>query len=159
MIDLNEVSDDQLMGDNWSNIMMLLMKHIYSRDLIGVIESLVGKLKVLYEEISETYVWTSVNYVLTVSEMEDFDELPEILGQVDSKLGDKAMTTLERFCAKARNEGINQGISQGLNKGMKKAAKNFLTEGVDPKIVARATGLSFDEVVKLMNIEIMEASD
>lgn len=121
LIDLNEISDKELMGDNWSNVMILLMKHIYSRDLIDVVESLIDRLKILYEDVSEDYVWTSVTYVLAASDMKNYDYLSDLLGQVNTKIGGEVMNTLERVFADGRNEGLSQGMIDGVHNTAKKS--------------------------------------
>lgn len=64
LIDLNEIPDEELMSDNWSNIMVSLMKHIYSRNLLNVIESMIDMLKVVYKDKGKDYLLTSIKYVL-----------------------------------------------------------------------------------------------
>ena len=57
----------------------------------------------------------------------------------------------------ARKEGIAEGEAKGLAKGkaegkaesQREIAKNFLALGIDPATIAKATGLSEDEVRKL----------
>jgi len=78
-----------------------------------------------------------------------------ILSCVSTKLGDEIMTTAERLFAKGRNEGLNQGIIHGIHK----TAKNLLAEGVDPEVVARATGLSRDEITQMIQSESLKTSD
>lgn len=167
LVDLYEIPDSELKDDNWSNIMMLLMKHIYSRDLIDVIESLINRLNVLFEGVSEEYVWTSVNYVLATNDMTDYDYFSDLLSQVNPKIGEDIMNTWERAFADGRQEGLNQGISKGINQGINqgimegvhKTAKNLLADGVDPEIVSRATGLSLKELERIIQSEITEISD
>lgn len=154
LVDLSEIPDEELIGENWSNVMAMLMKHITSRDLINVIESMFGALQVLYQEESEDYFWTSINYVLDASELTDFNDLAEMLSSISSEIGDKVMTTAERIFAKGQQEGISQGISQGVTQGRKEGylqglqvvVRNMLAEGADPKIIARVTGLAIKDI-------------
>ncbi|CAM4428061.1 MAG: hypothetical protein E7L01_02545 [Paenibacillus macerans] len=46
-------------------------------------------------------------------------------------------------------EGIEKGIEQGMEKGIEKTALNMLREGMEISLVAKVTGLSEEQVVKL----------
>ena len=56
---------------------------------------------------------------------------------------------LEEGLAKGREEGREEGLAKGLAKGRKEVAINFLQLGTPCEIVAKATGLSLEEVTKL----------
>jgi predicted transposase/invertase (TIGR01784 family) len=53
----------------------------------------------------------------------------------------------------AKEEGIKEGLEKGLEKGLKEAtiknAKNFLIMGLDINMVAKGTGLSVEEILKI----------
>lgn len=62
------------------------------------------------------------------------------------------MTTerdLRNQMAYARKEGLEQGLQQGLEQGKVEAARNFKTLGVDLKTIAKATGLSMEQIEAL----------
>ena len=50
---------------------------------------------------------------------------------------------------KGREEGRAEGLEEGLAKGRKEVAINFLQLGTPCEIVAKATGLSVEDVTKL----------
>ena len=62
-------------------------------------------------------------------------------------------TALEEGLAKGRKEGREEGLEEGLAKGREErnleVAINFLQLGTPCEIVAKATGLSMEEVAKL----------
>ena len=49
----------------------------------------------------------------------------------------------------ARREGRAEGIAEGKHEKAVEAARNFLAEGISPEIIAKCTGLPFEEVQKL----------
>ena len=59
----------------------------------------------------------------------------------------------EQGLAQGLAQGIAQGLAEGEAKGkaesQREIAKNFLALGIDPATIAKATGLSEDEVRKL----------
>ncbi|WP_049895070.1 Rpn family recombination-promoting nuclease/putative transposase [Paenibacillus antibioticophila] len=46
-------------------------------------------------------------------------------------------------------EGLKEGLEEGLEKGIEKTALNMLREGMEISLVAKVTGLSEEQVVKL----------
>jgi predicted transposase/invertase (TIGR01784 family) len=62
------------------------------------------------------------------------------------------ISTIERM---GIEKGIEQGIEKGIEKGKKQRnielAKRFLSLGVDINIIAKASGMSEEEIKKLMN--------
>ncbi len=67
-----------------------------------------------------------------------------------NKKGGEIMLTFEAYFTE---KGIEKGIEKGMQKGKKEekisSAKNFKALGVDLEIIAKATGLSIEEVKKL----------
>lgn len=49
----------------------------------------------------------------------------------------------------AKEQGIKEGIEKGLERGIKQVAKNMLDEGLDLSTIAKATGLTVEELQKL----------
>ena len=56
---------------------------------------------------------------------------------------------LEKGRVKGRAEGLEEGLAKGREKERKAIAINFLQLGTPCEIVAKATGLSLEEVTKL----------
>ena len=107
------------------------------------------QLKVLYENMGEDYIYTSMKYVLKAGNMDDLDDLSEILSSINTEMGGEVMSIAERLFTQGREEGLSQGLSQGVQK----SAKNFLAEGVDPQVVSRATGLTLEVIKQLQESE------
>lgn len=169
LVDLSEMTDMELNTSNWSSIMLMLMKHIYSRELLGVIESISEKLNIIYENEGKDYVYTSMNYVLSAGNLEKLEDLSDILNNVSSDMGEDIMTIAERLITQGReegitqgiaqgisqgisqgiNQGINRGISKGITEGIKKTAINMLREGIDLIVISRVTGLTIKEIEQL----------
>ncbi|MED4955090.1 Rpn family recombination-promoting nuclease/putative transposase [Paenibacillus macerans] len=56
---------------------------------------------------------------------------------------------MEEGIEKGIEQGIEQGIAVGMEKGIEKTALNMLREGMEISLVAKVTGLSEEQVVKL----------
>ena len=48
-----------------------------------------------------------------------------------------------------RAEGREEGIAEGAENAKIEAAQNFLRENINPKTIARCTGLPFEKVLEL----------
>jgi predicted transposase/invertase (TIGR01784 family) len=48
-----------------------------------------------------------------------------------------------------REEGREEGIEEGVAKGKAEIAKNLKTMGIDVNTIAKSTGISVDEILKL----------
>ncbi len=57
---------------------------------------------------------------------------------------------LEEGLKKGREEGLKEGIEKGVEKAQVEIAKNALSEGVDIKTIELITGLSREEIEKLI---------
>lgn len=169
LLDLNEFSDEELMSENWSNIMLVLMKHIYSRDLLNVLELLKEQLKFIYENKGKNYIFTSMKYVFSAGDIDELENLSDILNGINSEMGGDVMSLAERIFTQGIEEGISQGISQGLSQGLskghsqglskgitqgiQKTAKNMLQEGIAIDVVSRVTGMSVEDIELLREVE------
>jgi len=177
LIDLNEVPDEALNSPQWSSIMLTLMKHISSRDLLNMIESIKDNLKIFYENEGKNYIYTSMNYVISAGNLEKLEDLADILNSVSSDMGGDVMTIAERLITQGRQEGItqglsqgrqegitqgitqgrqegiaqgvNKGLSQGISQGIQKTAMNMLREGFELDIICRVTGLTREKIHQL----------
>ena len=59
-------------------------------------------------------------------------------------------TDIEVQQEEAFQKGVSQGISQGEHQAKIETAKKFLTMGISIEQVSQGTGLSVDEITKLM---------
>jgi predicted transposase/invertase (TIGR01784 family) len=54
--------------------------------------------------------------------------------------------------AEGKAEGIAEGKAEGIQEGMEKTARNFLSMGIDKETVARATGLTVEQIDVLIKV-------
>ena len=101
-----------------------------------------------------------LEYIIDKKSTSDFterlDDLVELTKINELFRSDYMAWGLAEFDAEQRGykEGVSDGISQGISQGEHKAkietAKKFLTMGTSIEQVAQGTGLSVDEIQKLM---------
>ena len=59
-------------------------------------------------------------------------------------------TQLRRAKEDGISQGITQGIHQGMDAGKKEVAKSMLEDGMDVEKISKLTGLSINEIQKLI---------
>ena len=59
--------------------------------------------------------------------------------------------TEEKALAKGREEGREEGIKEGRKEGIINTAKNLITMNIPIENIAKATGLTQEEIAKLKN--------
>jgi predicted transposase/invertase (TIGR01784 family) len=59
-------------------------------------------------------------------------------------------TIADSYIEEGFNKGIMQGMAKGENKKTIEIAKNLLSQQIDTKTISAATGLSLDDIQKLI---------
>jgi len=130
--------------------------------LTDILEVNVLELRKLPDESDHTALWDWMKLIGT----EDEDEMEELarsnpeLGQTVLVIREMSMDEAERRIAEAREKqerdeaarieyGVNMGLEQGREQGREQTARNLKALGVDPAVIAKATGLSPDEIAAL----------
>ena len=97
------------------------------------------------------------NYILTrlilwYSDSKVPEKSKHLLEQliVDNLPKEEANNIMRTIADSYIEEGFNKGIIQGLEKGKIEIAKNLLSQKIDIKTISAATGLSFDDIQKLI---------
>ena len=74
-------------------------------------------------------------------------EKDEVIGMILSEYNEEA------FIKTLREDGYDEGLAEGLAEGERKkaveTARNLLTKGINPDIIAECTGLSSQKVKEL----------
>jgi predicted transposase/invertase (TIGR01784 family) len=91
------------------------------------------------------FIKTLLNYVTRTGNVIDIDHLVEESHRLPKPIGDTFMTIAEQL--EARGEA--KGKAKGKAEGKAETALNLLKEGTDPQFVAKVTGLSLEDVMKL----------
>lgn len=61
------------------------------------------------------------------------------------------MTIAEKLITEGMEKGIEKGMEKGVEKGKLEVAENLLRLGMGIDVIIKATGLSEEEVRKIMN--------
>lgn len=138
LIDLNVIPDAEIRTHQWSGIMEFVMKHIYVRDILPVLRSIIRDLHELESAGSRNLVVSLLNYVMTHSSLKANDNQQQFFRLINERLskpvGEEMMTIAELLRDEGREEGEKrkeQAVIAAL-----------MSEKVDLNIIARVVNLS-----------------
>ncbi len=154
LIDLTQVSDEELKQYMWFGTMALALKHIRDPNIVPFFESIVDVLKELEKRGEEGYIYTVITYMAGTGEVPEKSEFFETTKKLESVNEERIMSTLveqlqPELLNIARKQFLQEGRQEGRQEGMIEMAKVFLSKGVSIDIIAEATKLSEKEIKKL----------
>lgn len=151
LIDLTQVSDDELKKYLWFGTMALILKHVHDSDILPLFKSQLQVFRTLEKEGEEEYLYTVISYVVEAAEVSNKEEFLEAIKQLESVSEEKVMTIAEQF----RQEGFKKGIEKGIEKGKLETFKaitlalHLFKEGKSLIQTSEATGLPVKELEEI----------
>ena len=131
------------MGDERNHWLYMLTQavHLNQND----VEAMTPVFQRFYEEcqITKFTDMDKRNYVRNVLEFEDVKEMLECEREMAEQTG------FERGMEKGMEKGRKEGREEGREEALRQAAKNFLALGIPLDAVAKATGLSEEQLSHL----------
>ncbi|MBS0350909.1 MAG: Rpn family recombination-promoting nuclease/putative transposase [Proteobacteria bacterium] len=156
LIELNRIDDQELRRSLWAGVMSLAMKHIFDQDILPALRSFIGLLKILESQhAGAEYVSSLLYYLYKRGEIQDENQFHELISiELPPYHGEATMTLAELHTRRGIEQGLQQGLQQGFQNGVqnksREIAQNLLREGVDPMLVAKATGLDIHTIQEIM---------
>ena len=118
-----------------------------SKDL----SSLDGELRLFYDYIKDKIAQTDFTKELdaTIFRMKQEKEERNMYLTYSSRMMEQRRDGYEEGLFTGREEGISIGLERGAYENKLETARNLLTEGLAPQLVARCTGLPLETVMEL----------
>ena len=118
-----------------------------SKDL----SSLDGELRLFYDYVRDKTAQTAFTKELdaTIFRMKQEKEERNMYLTYSSRMMEQRRDGYEEGLFTGREEGISIGLERGAYENKLETAKNLLTEGLAPQLVARCTGLPLETVMEL----------
>lgn len=156
LIDVNRIPDEKLKQQVWSGVLTFMQKHIYAEDLLKYIHDIVPLLKELMTAGEEEYIMSTIRYAMDAGNTDNIQGLVELTNKLSSELGSDEMPTIsEQLKLQGKVEGKVEGRAEGVAAAIK--AINLLSQGTDPAVISRITGLSPDVINALVLQERVKA--
>ena len=160
LVDVTQVPDQELQQHEWASMMELIQKHIFARDFLNHLESIIPAIQFIDQHGDKPYLDTSLHYLLHRGNVEDINRFLEIIhDKIPAELEGDVMTIAELLIAKGHKEGRQHGLEEGLKKGqhlgLKQGALNtnkaialkMYQAGIDMETIQKITNLNIAELI------------
>ena len=165
-MDVTQVPDQELQQHEWASMMELIQKHIFARDFLNHLESIIPAIQFIDQHGDKPYLDTSLHYLLHRGNVEDINRFLEIIhDKIPAELEGDVMTIAELLIAKGHKEGLQHGLEEGrqygLEEGLKKGQHLGLKQGAlnANKAIAlkmHQAGIDMETIQKITNIDVAE---
>ncbi len=128
LIDFTQIPDEKMRTHQWSNVMEILLKHVFSRELMNYLESLSEQFSRLAEQQADDYLLSMLKYVIESGRYPDKERFRTFLHKsLPPPLEDKTVATLaELWLEEGFQKGIQQGEQRGIQQGIQQGEYNAL---------------------------------
>ena len=151
LIDLTQVPDEELKHYLWFGTMALTLKHIHDSDILPFFKGIIEILKELEKQGEESYIYTIITYMAGVGETPHQEDFFQAIRKLESINEEKLMTLAEYLKPEVYKRGLEKGLEKGRHEEKIEIAKILLLKGIDIATVADSTGLSKEEIKKLLS--------
>jgi predicted transposase/invertase (TIGR01784 family) len=151
LFDLTQYSDEQIKGEIQLQVLLRLLKYVFSPDLHDKLSETLS----LFAEIAEQdtglqTIKVYLKYIFSTIEEKNTDKVKELIKKaLSNEKGEFIMGTIaERYI----NEGIQQGIQQGVQQGMQQGIQLTL-ESIEMVLDIKfgANGLEYMKKIRKIN--------
>jgi len=152
--------DDQAIDyEKHLSFLLYTMKHIHKRDTLSMIKDAMSRCsRAIVIDKEQNYILTRL--ILWYSDSKVPEKSKHLLEQliVDNLPKEEANNIMRTIADSYIEEGFNKGMVQGIEQGIEKGkteekmeiAKNLLSQKIDIKTISSATGLSLNDIQKLI---------
>lgn len=157
LIDLNQISDEEILMHGLCAPMELLLKHSFDGEFELDITAYQAVFHACVSEIGDDYIHSMLEYVDSLADFKIGEKLHKFVEGVFTDKSKIIMTYGQVLKREAKREGIKEGKQEGIKEGIKKnrlvVAKNMLKKGYDVKSIQEITELSKETIEKLKKEE------
>ena len=99
----------------------------------------------------QEYFETFIRYIMNARNDLEFQTVYELAKEISLERSEVVMTIAEKLMTEGMEKGMEKGIERGMEKGKLEVAENLLRLGMGIDMIIKATGLSEEEIRKIMN--------
>ena len=160
LVDLSLYHDRDLMLEGKAGIFLLVLKHIYSPNILEVLENLITPMRALGEtEDGVDFLMTVFRYICEAAHTENRQELDQIaLKSTTEELGGKLMTIANQIIEEARPRIIKEArprIIKEARPGIIEKAKPGIIEEAKPIIAKQAIEEDKPGIMKKLAVDML----
>lgn len=151
LIDLTQVSDQELKHYRMFGLMARALKHIHDPNILPFFMSILDDIRELERLGEESYIYSMITYIAGVGETPRQEDLFQAIKRLESVNEEKLMTLAEYLKPEIFKRGIEKGIAKGRQEEKIEMAKAMLLKGIDIETVTEVSELSKTEIQKLLS--------
>jgi predicted transposase/invertase (TIGR01784 family) len=162
LIDLTQVSDEELQKFIWFGSMALALKHIHDSDILPFLQNILKLVEELEKYDANSYIYSIMVYIAKAGKIPHEERWMKTIQSLESADQENIMTLMNlleklqpHLEQKMMEKGIEKGIAQGIAKGEHKReleiAKALLTQGVALDTIVAATNLPKEDIKRLLS--------
>lgn len=159
LVDLTQLSDEELRPYQWFGATALLGKHIHDEDILPFLQHFMDVLRNLEKRDKSWYIFTMISYMVEAGQVSSKDAFKETIRRLETVDEEDLMTILDMFKPDIYNHGHAKGLEEGRQKGREEGkresmqaltlALSLLHQQKPLKEVAEQTGLSLQELEEI----------
>ena len=132
LTDLSTWSDEEVRGEVWLRVGLLVLKHIFDQNLGQQLPQILGLMRNLAQQESGLeMVRTLLLYIAQANQAVSEAEFERGVAAAALPEGESLMATLaERWKEEGRAEGLERGMEKGLEKGLEEGMEKGLEKGL-----------------------------
>lgn len=154
LIDLTQVSDQELQKYIWFGTLALTLKHIHDPDIIPALKSILAAVKELEKYGEESYIYSIVTYIAEVGNIphqDNWAEAIQTLGPQDQEKAMKLRTLLEHIMEHEKPFLAEKFVEKGRQEEKIEMAKAMFSKGIDLELITSVTGFSKEKIKNLFS--------
>ena len=148
LIDVNQLSDQELKQQQWVGPMALALKHSRQQDVASYALDILGALPWKMEEPEAVeLLQLLLNYLLSSGNIDDVNAFVEASTE---RLSGRVRSEVMTFAEKLEEQGIVKGRQEGRKEAFQEASEKFalrlLKERIETKFIVKMTDLSLADI-------------
>jgi predicted transposase/invertase (TIGR01784 family) len=162
LIDVNQIDDEEIKKHEWLGVLEYVQKYIGTKDLFYRLINIIPLFNQLEIKGAQWYIISTLKYAFSAGALADSQVVQTLLlDKLSFNTRREMMTYAEYLKQEARQEGLQKGLQKGVQKGIQQGkqlgkseavqqiAIKLLQEKVDLALIARTTGLTFEQIKQL----------
>lgn len=151
LYNISRSNSEEIKGSIKLKIFLKILRDIFEQDYTEFLKTLKESILALDQLEKQgnglEYFETFIRYIMNARNDLELQTVYEMAKEISLERSEVVMTIAEKLIT----EGMEKGLEKGLEKGKLEVAGNLLGLGVEIDKIIKATGLTEDEIKKLMN--------
>jgi len=147
LIDLTQVSDEEIKKQGMAASFQLLQKHIWEQGNWPFVEELLNLIRPVAHLLGDDLLMAMLKYMANYGKIDDKARFEQLVVKELPGYEEKFMTIAQQW----REEGKQQGMQQGMQEYQKVTARRMLAKGQKKGFISEITGLTIEEIEVLLD--------